>query len=87
MQSLSDILASLFTGTSPCQMCKRRVPTYHDREKGSHYCLTCLETAVEEAEAEWEAEWLALPMEDGPEDAEVVALGRAVLDQLLPATA
>ena len=56
--SIVGILATLFTTAVPCQVCGKRVPTYHDREKGSHYCLCCLEAAVEEAEAEWEAEWL-----------------------------
>lgn len=91
LQSLSDILARLFTDAAPCQMCGRRIPTYHDREKGSHYCLPCLETAVKEAEAEWEAEWeagwLAMPMEDGPEDPEIVAMGQAILDELFPLSA
>ena len=58
MQSLSDILTNLFTNAAPCGMCGQRVPTYHDREKGSHYCFPCLEDAVEEAEAEMRAERL-----------------------------
>jgi len=87
MTSIGDVLANLFTDTAPCQMCGKRVPTYHDREKDSHYCLTCLEAAVEEAEAEMTAEWLATPLEDGPEDPEVVAMGRAVLDELFPLSA
>ncbi len=58
MQSLSDILTRLFTDAAPCQVCGRRVPTYHDRETGRAYCLPCLEAAVEEAEDEWQAERL-----------------------------
>jgi len=37
MQSLSDILTDLFTNAAPCGICGKRVPTYHDQEKGSHY--------------------------------------------------
>lgn len=58
MQSLSDILTDLFTNAAPCGICGKRVPTYHDREKGSHYCFPCLEAAVEESEAEMHAERL-----------------------------
>lgn len=58
MTKLSDILRTVFTDAAPCQVCGRRVPTYHDREKDSHYCFPCLEAAVEEAEAEMQAEEL-----------------------------
>ena len=58
MQSLSDILTDLFTNAAPCGICGKRVHTYHDQEKGSHYCFPCLEAAVEEAEAEMRAERL-----------------------------
>ena len=58
MTSLADILQTVFTDAAPCQICGRRVPTYHDQEKDSHYCFPCLEAAVEEAEAEWRAERL-----------------------------
>lgn len=87
MMSLSDVLTALFTDAMPCRVCGKCVPTYHDREKDSYYCLPCLETAVEEAEAEWEAEWLATPLEDGPEDPEIVAYGRAFLDEYFATTA
>ena len=91
LTSLGDIIASLFSDAVPCQMCGKRVPTYHDREKGSHYCLPCLEVAVEEAEAEgeakWEAEWLAAPLEGGPEDPETVAYAMAFLDDYFASTA
>ena len=80
MTSIADILTTLFSDAVPCQMCGKRVPTYHDREKGSHYCLACLEAAVEEAEAGMIAEWLNAPLEDGPEDPEIVAYGMAFLD-------
>ncbi len=56
MTSIADILRTVFTDAAPCQVCGRRVPTYHDREKDSHYCFPCLEAAVEEAEAEMRAE-------------------------------
>lgn len=87
MTSISDVLTALFTDAAPCQVCGKNVPTYYDREKDSHYCLSCLETAVEEAEAEWEAEWLATPLRDGPVDPEIVAYGRAFLDEYFATTA
>ena len=58
MTRLSDILRAVFTDAAPCQVCRRNVPTYHDRETGRTYCLPCLEDAVEEAEAEMRAERL-----------------------------
>lgn len=73
MTSLADILATLFSDAAPCQMCDRRVPTYHDREKDSHYCLPCLEAAVEEAEAEWRAERSAEELAEERRDMAVLA--------------
>jgi len=58
MTSIADILRTVFADAAPCQVCGRRVPTYHDLEKDSYYCFPCLEAAVEEAEAEWQAERL-----------------------------
>ncbi len=76
MQSLGDILETIFT-TAPCDFCRRSVPVYTDPETGCFYCLPCLEMATDET----------LALEDGPEDPEIVAMGRAVLDELLPTTA
>ena len=73
MTSLGDIIASLFSDAVPCQMCGKRVPTYHDREKGSHYCLPCLEAAVEEAEAEWRAEQSAAELAEERQDMALLA--------------
>lgn len=73
MTSLGDILARLFTDAVPCQICGKRVPTYHDQEKDSHYCLLCLEAAVEEAEAEARAELFAEELAEERRDMAVMA--------------
>lgn len=73
MTSLGDIIATLFSDAVPCQICDRRVPTYHDREKDSHYCLLCLEAAVEEAEAEWRAERFAEELAEERQDMAILA--------------
>ena len=73
MSKLSDIIATLFSDAVPCQMCEKRVPTYHDREKDSHYCLACLEAAVEEAEAEWRAEQSAAELAEERQDMALLA--------------
>jgi len=73
MTSLGDILRTVFTDAAPCQMCGRRVPTYHDREKDSYYCFPCLEAAVEEAEAEWRAERFAEELAEERQDMAVLA--------------
>ena len=69
MTSIADILTSLFRPV-PCDFCPATGPTYRDPETGCCYCLPCLEAACTET------------MEDGPEDAETVAMGRAALDEL-----
>lgn len=74
MQRLSDILTTKFRPL-PCDFCPSVGPTYRDPETGCLYCLPCLELATDAQEA---AQW------DGPEDAEVIAFGRAALDELLP---
>ena len=73
MTSLADIIATLFTTAAPCQMCGKQVPTYHDREKDSHYCFPCLEAAVEEAEAEWRAEQSAAELAEERQDMALLA--------------
>ena len=73
MTSLGNIIAALFSDAAPCQMCGQRVPTYHDREKDSHYCLSCLEAAVEEAEAEWRAEQSAAELAEERQDMALLA--------------
>ena len=76
MQSLSDILTTLFRPV-PCDFCPSVGPTYPDPETGCFYCLPCLVMATDPA----------LALEDGPEDPETVAIGRAVLDQFFPLAA
>ena len=71
MTSIADILTSLFRPV-PCDFCPATGPTYRDPETGCCYCLPCLEMATDGT----------LALQDGPEDAETVAMGRAALDEL-----
>ena len=75
-QTLVSVLVNVFQPL-PCDFCPSAGPAYRDPETGCFYCLPCLEMATDET----------LVLEDGPEDAGAVALGRAALDELLPATA
>ena len=76
MTSLADILTSIFRPV-PCDFCPSVGPTYRDPETGCFYCLPCLEMATDPALALED-----LSLEDGPEDPETVAIGRAVLDDV-----
>ena len=76
LTNLTDVLVTIFRPL-PCDFCPRTGPTYCDPETGCFYCLPCLEMATDGT----------LALQDGPEDAGVVAMGRAVLDQLLPRAA
>lgn len=76
MTSIGDILTSIFRPL-PCDFCPSTGPAYRDPETRCFYCLACLEMATDEASA----------LEDGPEDAEVVAFGTAFLDDYFAPTA
>jgi|GEM_PF-1950525 len=73
-QTWAAVLVNIFQPL-PCDFCPSTGPTYRAPETGCFYCLPCLEMATDET----------LALEDGPEDAEIVAMGRAALDGLLPA--
>lgn len=75
-QTLAAVLVNIFR-SRPCDFCPSAGPAYRDPETGCFYCLPCLEMATDET----------LTLEVGPEDAEVVAVGRAALDELLPVPA
>ena len=79
-QTWAAVLVNIFQPL-PCDFCPSTGPTYRDPETGCFYCLPCLEMATDETLV------LEDGLEDGPEDAEIAAMGRAVLDELLPATA
>ena len=80
MTILETLLDAFQTG--PCDFCgadgdARPKRVYRDTETGCFYCLACLEMATDPA----------LALEDGPENPEVVAMGRAALDRYLPQAA
>jgi len=51
---------------APCDFCPAFSLTYTDPETQGRYCLPCLEVSTE-------------PLEDGPEDAVIVELGRVII--------
>ena len=65
MLTFDDILLAAFN-PSRCDFCETEALTYTDPETGCFYCLPCLVLATE-------------PLDDGPEDAGIIAIGRKVI--------
>ena len=63
---LEDTLLAAVFSLAPCDFCPSFSLTYTDPETQGRYCLPCLEVSTE-------------TLEDGPEDAVIVEMGRVII--------